>query len=50
MYRQLRLAVGGSVERCPARINAAVSHRHCGVSLADQDVFANVVGGVRIAT
>jgi len=26
----------------------AVMHRHGGVSLADQDVFANVVGGMRI--
>jgi DNA repair protein RadA/Sms len=26
----------------------AVLHRHAGVSLADQDVFANVVGGMRI--
>jgi DNA repair protein RadA/Sms len=26
----------------------AVLHRHGGVSLADQDVFANVVGGMRI--
>jgi DNA repair protein RadA/Sms len=25
-----------------------VLHRHCGITLADQDVFANVVGGVRI--
>ena len=30
-------------------LHLAVLHRHCGVSLADQDVFANVVGGVRIA-
>jgi DNA repair protein RadA/Sms len=26
----------------------AVLHRHCGIALGDQDVFANVVGGVRI--
>jgi DNA repair protein RadA/Sms len=26
----------------------AVLHRHAGVALADQDVFANVVGGMRI--
>ncbi|MBI2382612.1 MAG: DNA repair protein RadA [Gammaproteobacteria bacterium] len=26
----------------------AVLHRHAGISLADQDVFANVVGGMRI--
>ena len=30
-------------------MHLAVLHRHCGVTLADQDVFANVVGGVRIA-
>jgi len=29
-------------------MHLAVLHRHCGISLADQDVFANVVGGVRI--
>ena len=29
-------------------MHLAVLHRHCGVTLADQDVFANVVGGVRI--
>ena len=26
----------------------AVLHRHCGVATYDQDVFANVVGGVRV--
>jgi DNA repair protein RadA/Sms len=26
----------------------AVLHRHAGIALADQDVFANVVGGMRI--
>jgi DNA repair protein RadA/Sms len=26
----------------------AVLHRHCGIALNDQDVFANVVGGLRI--
>jgi DNA repair protein RadA/Sms len=30
-------------------MHLAVLHRHCGVMLGDQDVFANVVGGVRIA-
>ena len=29
-------------------MHLAVLHRHCGVALADQDVFVNVVGGVRI--
>ena len=29
-------------------MHLAVLHRHCGVAMADQDVFANVVGGVRI--
>jgi DNA repair protein RadA/Sms len=27
----------------------AVLHRHAGVNLADQDVYANVVGGMRIS-
>ena len=26
----------------------AVLHRHCGVAMFDQDVYVNVVGGVRI--
>ena len=30
-------------------MHLAVLHRHCGITLADQDVFANVVGGVRIS-
>ena len=29
-------------------MHLAVLHRHCGVTLSDQDVYANVVGGVRI--
>jgi len=29
-------------------MHLAALHRHCGVALSDQDVFANVVGGVRI--
>ena len=29
-------------------MHLAALHRHCGLSLTDQDVFANVVGGVRI--
>lgn len=42
-----RVAVGLDAQRLAMHL--AVLHRHCGVSLADQDVFANVVGGVRIA-
>ena len=41
-----RVAVGLDAHRLAMHL--AVLHRHCGVSLADQDVFANVVGGVRI--
>jgi DNA repair protein RadA/Sms len=42
-----RLSVGLDPQRLAMHL--AVLHRHCGVTLADQDVFANVVGGVRIA-
>jgi DNA repair protein RadA/Sms len=42
-----RVAVGLDAQRLAMQL--AVLHRHCGISLADQDVFANVVGGVRIA-
>ncbi len=41
-----RVAVGLDAQRLAMHL--AILHRHCGVSLADQDVFANVVGGVRI--
>ncbi|MCZ6887367.1 MAG: DNA repair protein RadA [Gammaproteobacteria bacterium] len=41
-----RVAVGLDVQRLSMHL--AVLHRHCGVSLSDHDVFANVVGGVRI--
>jgi len=41
-----RVAVGLDAQRLAMHL--AVLHRHCGVSFADQDVFANVVGGVRI--
>jgi len=41
-----RVAVGLDAQRLAMHL--AVLHRHCGISLADQDVFANVVGGVRI--
>ena len=42
-----RVAVGMDQQRLAMHL--AVLHRHCGVTLADQDVFANVVGGVRIS-
>jgi DNA repair protein RadA/Sms len=42
-----RIAVGLDQQRLAMHL--AVLHRHCGVTLADQDVFANVVGGVRIS-
>ena len=41
-----RAAVGLDTQRLAMHL--AALHRHCGLSLADQDVFANVVGGVRI--
>ena len=41
-----RVAVGLDQQRLAMHL--AVLHRHCGVQLADQDVFANVVGGVRL--
>ena len=41
-----RIAVGLDAQRLGMHL--AVLHRHCGLSLSDQDVFANVVGGVRI--
>jgi len=42
-----RVAVGLDGQRL--EMHLAVMHRHCGVSLADQDVFANVAGGARVA-
>ena len=42
-----RVAVGLDQQRLAMHL--AVLHRHCGIALADQDVFTNVVGGVRIA-
>ena len=30
-------------------MHLAVLHRHCGIMLSDQDVFATAVGGVRIS-
>ena len=41
-----RVAVGLDAQRLGMHL--AVLHRHCGISLGDQDVFVNVVGGVRI--
>ena len=41
-----RIAVGLDQQRLAMHL--AVLHRHCGITLGDQDVFANAVGGVRI--
>lgn len=41
-----RVAVGLDHQRLAMHL--AVLHRHCGITLSDQDVYANVVGGVRI--
>lgn len=41
-----RVAVGLDQQRLAMHL--AVLHRHCGIALSDQDVYANVVGGVRI--
>jgi len=41
-----RLSVG--LERDRLAMLLAVLHRHGGIALMDQDVFANVVGGVRV--
>ena len=41
-----RVAVGLDQQRLAMHL--AVLHRHCGIMLSDQDVFANAVGGVRI--
>ncbi|MFM2480401.1 DNA repair protein RadA [Celerinatantimonas sp. YJH-8] len=50
-YSQLanprRVAVG--LEQNRLSMLLAVLHRHAGVQMSDQDVFANVVGGVRIS-
>ncbi len=42
-----RVAVGLDSQRLAMHL--AILHRHCGISLADQDVFVNVTGGVRAA-
>jgi len=41
-----RVAVGLDAQRLAMHL--AVLHRHCNIDLGGQDVFANVVGGVRI--
>ena len=41
-----RVAVGLDQQRLAMHL--AVLHRHCGIALSDQDICANVVGGVRI--
>lgn len=41
-----RVAVGLDGQRLAMLL--AVAHRHCGIAMADQDVFVNIVGGVRI--
>lgn len=41
-----RVALGWEAHRLAMLL--AVLHRHAGVALSDQDVFANVVGGMRI--
>ncbi len=49
-YSQLanprRLAVGAEHNRLAMLL--AVMHRHAGIQMADQDVFINVVGGVKV--
>lgn len=42
-----RVAVG--LEQNRLAMLLAVLHRHCGLMLGDQDVFVNVVGGVKVA-
>ncbi|HEY5666587.1 MAG TPA: DNA repair protein RadA, partial [Gammaproteobacteria bacterium] len=42
-----RVAQGIDAQRL--NLLLAVLHRHCGVSVGDSDVFANVVGGLRVS-
>lgn len=42
-----RVAIG--IEQNRLAMLLAVLHRHAGISMADQDVFINVVGGIRLA-
>src|SRR5690606_27850743 len=41
-----RVAQGFDAQRLGLLL--AVLHRHCGIAIADHDVFANVVGGLRV--
>ena len=41
-----RIAVGLDGQRL--FMHLAILHRHCGLSLADQDIFTNVTGGVKV--
>ena len=41
-----RIAVGLDQQRLSMQL--AIMHRHCAISLGDQDVFVNVVGGIKI--
>ena len=41
-----RIAVGLDQQRLAMQL--AIMHRHCAISLGDQDVFVNVVGGIKI--
>jgi DNA repair protein RadA/Sms len=42
-----RVAQGMDVQRLGMLL--AVVHRHCGIAIGDNDVFANVVGGLRVS-
>ena len=42
-----RLVVG--IEQSRLGLLLAVMHRHAGISLHDQDVFVNIVGGIRVS-
>ena len=42
-----RVAQGVDAQRLGLLL--AVMHRHCGIDIGDSDVFANVVGGLRVA-
>lgn len=41
-----RIAVGLDQQRLSMQL--AIMHRHCSIALGDHDVFANVVGGIKI--
>lgn len=42
-----RVAVGVDAQRLSMQL--AIMHKHCGLTLNDQDVFANVTGGIRVS-